>query len=166
MAVKRKMIVDSHWNYEKKGKTFHVTMEVELERIEKQYQEAQYYLDSQVMTDMIPYMPMQTGVFINITKGMSSALAGSGKVIAAAPPYGRYLYKGMVMVDEETGSPFARKGGKKVLVSQYAGLTNAKKEIDFNKSKHPRAQKEWFEAAKKVKLKSWISQTAKRAGGN
>lgn len=165
MTVKRKMIVDSKWNKKIRVPKCSLEMSVDLARMNLQFTEAQFYLDSRVMTDMVPYMPKQTGTFVNLTKAKSAAIAGSGKVIAAAPPYGRFLYKGLVMVDEKTGSPFARKGGKKVLVSQYAGLTNAKKELAFNKSKHPRVQKEWFEAAKKVKLKSWLKQTAKRAGG-
>ena len=165
MAVRRRMIADARWNKKIEVPKCSLEMDVDLTRMDLQFAEAQFYLDNQVMTDMVPYMPMQTGSFVNLTKARSAAIAGSGKVIAAAPPYGRFLYKGLVMVDEKTGSPFARKGGKKVLVSQYAGLTNAKKEMAFNKSKHPRAQKEWFEAAKNVKLKSWLKQTAKRAGG-
>ncbi len=64
------------------------------------------------------HMPMQTGQFINVTKAMSAAVAGTGKVVAAAPPMGRFLYEGRTMVDEKTGSPWARKGARKVLVSQ------------------------------------------------
>lgn len=165
MAVKRRMIVDAKWNRKINVPQCSLEMRVDLARMNLQFTEAQFYLDSRVMADMVPYMPMQMGDFVDLTKARSEAIAGSGKVIAAAPPYGRFLYKGLVMVDEETGSTYARKGGKKVLVSQYAGLTNAKKEIAFNKSEHPKAQKEWFEAAKKVKLKSWLTQTAKRAGG-
>ena len=47
---------------------------------------AQYWLDNQVMTDMIPYMPMDTGTLIQNTVSRSRALAGSGLVCAAAPP--------------------------------------------------------------------------------
>lgn len=78
-------------------------LDLDLQRFEKQLQDAQYNLDNMVMTSMVPIMPMQTGNFIDITRGMSAARAGSGKVIAAAPPYGRFLYYGKVMVDSETG---------------------------------------------------------------
>ena len=40
------------------------------------------------------HMPMQTGQFINVTKAMSAAVAGTGKVVAAAPPMGCFLYEG------------------------------------------------------------------------
>ena len=71
-----------------------VKVKVSLKRFEEQYQAAQTWLDFQIMMDMIPFMPHQTGTFINVTNAMSTALAGSGLVVAAAPPTGRFLYMG------------------------------------------------------------------------
>lgn len=147
-------------NYIKPKKhTFKVNdgkMTLDLSRFEKQFQKAQFELDSVVMTDMKPYMPMQTGTFINVTSAMSASLAGSGIVVAAAPPMGRFLYEGKVMVDEQTGSPWARKGAKKI-------VTN--KNLQYNKNAHPKATDYWFDAAKKEHGEGWIAKVKKIAGG-
>ena len=86
---------------------------ISLARFDEQIQSAQYWLDSQVMTDMVPYMPHETGTFINTTRARSASLAGTGLVCAGAGPMGRFLYMGKGMVDELTGSPWARKGARK-----------------------------------------------------
>lgn len=148
--------------YTRKGNVFEIDMLIDLDRFEEQFSRAQFELDSMVMTDMVPYMPMETGMFIQITRAMSAAVAGTGKVVAAAPPSGRFLYEGKTMVDEKTGSPWARKGARKVLVSQYAGKTSAKPNLTYA---HGR-QSHWFEAAKKQHGGQWISKTKKTAGGN
>ena len=147
-------------NYIKPKKhTFKVNdgkMTLDLSRFEKQFQKAQFELDSVVMTDMQPYMPMQTGTFINVTKAMSASLAGSGLVVAAAPPMGRFLYEGKVMVDPETNSPWARKGAKKVVTER---------DLQYNKNAHPNATDHWFEEAKKQHGKQWVAMVKDIAGG-
>lgn len=165
MAKKRKMLKKQHFKFYVSSPNISGTMELNLSRFEEQFQRAQYFLDSQIMTDMAPYMPMQTGSFINLTRAISAAIAGSGRVVAAAPPYGRFLYKGKVMVDENTGSTWARKGAKKVLVSQYTGKTNAKEDLEFSKSANPKAQPKWFETAKARHGRTWIKDTKRIAGG-
>lgn len=104
-----------------------VEVTIIMDRFEEQFTRAQFKLDSMVMTDMIPYMPMITSTFINMTKARSDAIAGTGIVYAAAPPYGRFLYKGKVMVSPTTGSPFAEYGEKKVLVSEYRARQTPKR---------------------------------------
>lgn len=162
---KQQKIATIEYSYKKTGKSYSVNMYIDLHRFEKQFSKAQYDLDSTVMTDMEVFMPKQDGVFINATKAMSAAIAGSGKVVAAAPPFGRFLYKGKTMVDIETGSPWARPAAKKVLVSQFGGKTNAKENLDLSRGINPRAQPEWFEAAKKYYGKVWIRKAKKTAGG-
>lgn len=149
--------------YTRKTKSgiFEYNMVLDLTRFGSQISQAQYELDSMVMTDMVPYMPMQTGQFINITRSMSQAIAGTGKVVAAAPPFGRFLYEGNTMVDELTGSPWARKGARKVLVSQYSGKTNAQPKLTYANGR----QSHWFEEAKKQHGKQWIAKTKETAGG-
>lgn len=169
------LIRQIHYKYKIKGKTdangnavfkrFDINMYVDLSRFEKQYSRAQYGLDNMVMTSMIPFMPMETGTFINVTRAMSQAIAGSGRVYAAAPPFGRYLYYGKVMVDEATGSAYARPAARKVLVSQYTGKTAAKEDIVFSKARHPRVSKEWFEAAKRMNGRAWVEKARRIAGG-
>lgn len=148
------------------SKTFHfpsfsivkgdIKVNVSLNRFEKQFQEAQYWLDGQVFTDMEKYMPFRDGNMRNVSAIMSRSMQGSGQVIAGAPPYGRFLYEGKVMVDPVTGSPWARVGAKKVVTDR---------DLVFDKTAHPRATDHWFDAAKEQYVKSWAKGVKKRAGG-
>ena len=140
-------------------------VKLSLSRFDEQYKKAQYHLDGDVMNSMVPFMPMISGSFINTTRAASAAVQGSGQVYAAYGPQGRYLYEGKVMVDEVTGSPFARKGAKKVLVSQYAGKTAAKENIEYTHQAHPKAQDHWFDAAKAADGKKWVRRVKATAGG-
>ena len=144
---------------------------IDLGRIERNIEKAQYFLDSQVMTDMVPYMPMQAGGcgFIGETRRLSADLAGTGIVVAAAPPMGRYLYMGKVMVDSETG-----KGPMRIEVSpgEYifrfrkgAKLVATDRDLKFSKAANPKVQKQWFDAAKRDHGKEWVKQVKKIAGG-
>ena len=153
--ARRKMIAKVRYNYRKEdaGRNSTIELDVDLSRFEKQYGKAQYTLDSMVMTSMEPYMPHRTGVFRNITKAMSAAIAGSGTVIAAAPPFGRFLYEGKVMVDPLTGSPWARAGAKKVVTDRDLKYSN------------PKATPHWFDTAKENHGKSWVKAVKKIAGG-
>lgn len=145
------------------SKTFHfprfslvqgdIKVDVSLNRFEKQYQKAQYYLDSQIMNDMVPYMSHRDGIFVNLTRLQSAALAGTGKVIAAAPPQGRFLYEGKVMIDPVTGSPWARKGAKKVVTDRPLTYSN------------PKATPHWFDTAKDAHDKAWVKGVKRIAGG-
>ena len=145
------------------SKTFHfpgfslvqgdIKVDVSLNRFERQYERAQYYLDSQIMTDMVPYMPHRDGNFVNVTRLQSAALAGSGKVVAAAPPMGRFLYEGKVMVDPVTGSPWARKGAKKVVTERPLTYIN------------PKPTPHWFDTAKDAHGIAWVKGVKQIAGG-
>lgn len=145
------------------SKTFHfpgfsivsgdIKADVSPNRFEKQFQEAQFWLDGQVMNDMVPYMPHRDGIFINLTRLRSAALQGTGKVVAGAPPQGRFLYEGKVMVDPVTGSPWARKGAKKVVTERPLTYSN------------PKATPHWFDTAKDAHGKSWVKGVKRIAGG-
>lgn len=130
-----------------------IKVDMDLSRFKKQFELAQYQLDTAIMTCMIPYMPRNTGTFINLTKARSAAMAGTGEVCAGAPPYGRFLYMGKVMVDEETGSPWARAGAKKVVTDRDLNYSN------------PKATPKWFDTAKANHGKQWVDMVKKTAGG-
>lgn len=153
MANKRKMISKLKYNYSDYGRGADIELEVDLSRFERQYEQAQFDLDDLVMTSMVPYMPMVDGVFIDVTRAMSESLAGTGTVVAAAPPFGRFLYEGNVMVGEESRSAWAKKGERK--------------EVTNKKLKYQRedATDHWFETAKKNHLDEWLKKTKKTAGG-
>lgn len=142
-----------------------VRIRLTLDRMTDNFNRAQYALDSMVMTSMVPFMPMQDGTFINQTRAKSAAMAGSGEVCAGVAPQGRFLYEGKTMVDEKTGSPWARKGAKKVLVSQYAGKTQAKENLVFSQHAHPKAQAHWFDPAKEADGRKWVKTVKRIAGG-
>ena len=152
------MIAKVRYNYRKEdsGRNATIELDVDLSRFEKQYEDAQFVLDSMVMTSMKPYMPLRTGVFRNVTEAMSAAIAGSGTVIAAAPPFGRFLYEGKVMVDPETNSPWARPGAKKIVTD---------KDLEYDKSHNPKVTDHWFDTAKKNHGKSWVKAVKNIAGG-
>lgn len=152
----KKAIATIKYSYKDKKPNYEIRMMIDLERFEKQFTRAQYELDNMVMTSMVPYMPMQTGTFINVTRAMSAAIAGTGKVVAAAPPMGRFLYEGKLMVGERTRSAWAAKGERKEIVE---------KNLDFSKHAHPKAQSHWFDAAKRDYGKVWIAKAKKVAGG-
>ena len=149
---------------EKSSAEVHYTLNLDMDRFEGQFDKAQHMLDTQIMTDMIPYMPKVTGTFINRTLAMSASVAGSGYVYAAAPPYGRFLYAGKTMVSPSTGSTWAKYGEQKVLVSQYRGKTNAQENLTYNSSFNPRVTAEWYEEAKRRNGKRWINMTKGVAG--
>ena len=148
------------------SKTFHfpsfsmvagdITVNISLNRFEKQFQEAQNWLDGQVFTDMEKYMPFRDGNMRNVSAIMSRSMQGSGRVIAGAPPYGRFLYEGKVMVDPVTGSPWARAGAKKVVTDR---------DLVFDKTAHPRATDHWFDVAKTEDMKPWVKGVKRIAGG-
>lgn len=126
---------------------------IDMKRINANFEKAQYWLDSQVMTDMVPYMPHNTGSFVNITRTQSAAIAGTGLVVAGAAPMGRFLYNGVVMIDPETGSPWARPGAKKIVTAKPLTYSN------------PRATPKWFDTAKQHHGRQWIAGVKLRAGG-
>lgn len=128
-----------------------VEIALDMSRIEKNFNQAQFALDSAVMTSMVPFMPHSSGSFINRTRYESASVAGTGSVIAAVAPQGRYLYSGKLMIDPVTRSAWARKGAKKVLTE---------KNLRFS-----RGRAKWFDAAKKADSKSWIRVVKNIAGG-
>ena len=147
----RRMLKQIHYSYKDKGPDYTINMEIDLGRFERQYSKAQYELDSMVMTHMVPYMPRQTGTFIGVTKAMSAAIAGTGKVVAAAPPMGRFLYEGKPMVGQRSRSAWAERGEKKEVVPGKLDLSPG---VDH-----------WFDEAKRRNVDEWIEKTKKTAGG-
>ena len=165
MPKKVKMLNKTHYKM-KSGST---TLELDLSRFEKQFQDAQYALDSMVMTDMKPFMPHQTGTFINVTSAQSAALAGSGRVVAAAPPMGRFLYEGKKMVDSKTGrGPFNVAGPDEAPVWRYqkgAKLKATNQPLNYDTSQNPEVTDHWFDEAKKRHCENWVKVVKSIAGG-
>ena len=165
MSKKVKMINKTRYKIKSGG----TTLDLDLSRFEKQFQDAQFALDSMVMTSMEPYMPHRTGTFINVTKAMSASLAGSGTVVAAAPPMGRFLYEGVKMVDSQTGrGPFnvAKEGEPPVWrYRKGAKLKPTNQPLNYDKSHHPEVTDHWFDTAKEKHCDGWVKAVKNIAGG-
>lgn len=151
-----KQIAKLNYKFNYQDKNIRGTMLIDLGRFEGQYTKAQYALDTMVMTSMVPYMPMQTHTFINVTRGMSAAIAGSGKVFAAAPPMGRFLYEGKVMAGERTGSAFAAPAERKVVTERP---------LQYSQHAHPKVTDHWFDTAKQYHGGQWAAKVKRIAGG-
>lgn len=148
-----------------------IKLNIDMSRFNKQFQRAQYELDGNVMNSMIPFMPMQDGTFINVTRAESAAMQGTGKVCAGAKPQGRYLYEGKVMVDRDTG-----KGPMKIptgpgpsdYILRYregARLKATSRPLQYSKEAHPQVTDHWFDAAKRADGSKWIRDAKRTAGG-
>ena len=88
-------------------------LELDTVRLNRNLNNAQFALDSAIMTSMQPFMPMQDGSFISRVKAQNAAVAGTGEVYAAVGPEGRFLYEGNVMLGERSRSAWAKKGERK-----------------------------------------------------
>lgn len=130
-----------------------IEITISLKRFEPLFQKAQYALDNAIMSSMEPYMPMQTGSLIQRTRAESSALAGTGIVVAAVAPYGRYLYFGHKMVNSATG-----KGPRYIPTIGYrwprgATLIATSEPLTYGRAS---ATPLWFETAKQKHGKDWV----------
>lgn len=101
---------------------------------------AEHIVALQVRKDTSPYAPALTGDLDRRTRVDGSKVIYPG-------PQSHYLYYGKLMVDPETGSSYAPKGGTKVLTD---------KDLVFSKAVHGQAQSHWFEASKAENLEKWV----------
>lgn len=142
--------------------TTSLSINIRLSQIRQGVQRAQFHLDTQIMNDMLPLMPLDTGNFQQRTRASSMALAGTGEVIAAERPMGRYLYYGKVMVDSQTGKgprKIPMGGGDYILrFRKGAKLVPTARPIKYSR---PGAVPLWFEEAKKLHLKQWVDIVGK-----
>ena len=81
---------------------------------------------------------------------MSAAVAGTGQVVAAAPPSGRFLYEGQAMIGRYSKSAWAKKGEKKVLSGKSLTYT--------------RGGPKWFDKAKAKDSDNWVRIVKKEVG--
>lgn len=123
-------------------------VKIDLRRKEKEFIEAQQWLADRVLEDSRACMPHTTG---NLQQRSHTERKGAAVVFPG--PYGRFQYGGKVMVDPDTGSPWARKGAEKVLTNRPLTYSN------------PQAVPEWFEHAKKLHGQFWIEGVKDILGG-
>ena len=110
------------------------------ERLKAASKKAEHTVAIQVQKDTSPYVPDLTG-------SLDQRTMVDGSEVIYPGPYARYLYHGKLMVDPETGSTYAPKGGTKVVTD---------KNLVFNKAMHSQAQACWFEASKAENMDKWL----------
>lgn len=81
------------------------TLTLNLNRFSKQYTRAQTWLDSEVLKDSDPYVPMRTGTLVK--SGIRGTVLGSGLIVYNAP-YARYQYYGTAFNFNKTKHPQAQ----------------------------------------------------------
>lgn len=105
---------------------------------------AEHVLAIQVEADTVPYVPALTGSLTQRTRAIGNTVVYPG-------PYARYLYYGKLMVDPDTGSPWAKKGATKVLTDRNLVFSQA-----MPPPMHPNAQAHWCEASKAQNIEKWV----------
>ena len=130
---------------------------LDLNKFKKNRLKAQYWLDNEVMNDIVPYMPMVTGTFINTTRMKSAAMAGTGTVCIGSAPMGQMLYFGKVMVDSQTGKgarPITLKSGEVIFRHRLgAKLVPSGRNLTWS---NPNTQPRWFEYAAEINKEKWL----------
>lgn len=141
-----------------------VRVEINLDRFCKQYDTAQWWLGEQVLQGCRACMPLRTGGLQQRAeteedkkndKHLSdlSRSEDGGRRVVFPGPYARFLYKGRVMVGEESQSPWARKGERKEVTER---------KLTYSRSE---ATSHWFDTAKANNGEAWIAGVKKIAGG-
>lgn len=110
------------------------------ETLAQRCKKTEHVLAVQIEKDTVPFVPALTGSQTERTRVV-------GNIIIYPGPYARVLYNGKVMVDPNTGSTYAPKGGTKVVTDRN---------LAFTQTVHPQAQSHWFEASKAQNLDKWL----------
>lgn len=103
---------------------------------------AEHVVALQIRKDTAPYVPMS-----GAPAGLNTRTQVVGNTVIYPGPYARFLYYGKVMVDPNTGSTWAPKGGTKVVTDRN---------LVFTADVHPQAQDHWFEASKAQNEDKWL----------
>ena len=128
---------------------------VSFDRLARYMSASQRALDNQILTDMVDYIPMETGNLTRQTLAINRENIGSGELVLDTTDYARYLYHGKLMVDPETGSAWARPQAIKVLTDQ---------DLEYSKAAHGKAGSHWFERAKEERKRTWLKVARQAAG--
>lgn len=121
--------------------------------IAERCKQAEHVLAEQMEKDTQPFVPMLTGSLTQRTRVVGNDIIYPG-------PYARFLYYGKVMIDPNTGSTYAPKGGTKVVTDRN---------LVFNHTAHPQAQAHWCEASKAQNIDKWVrvaQKAVKKYGAN
>ena len=123
-----------------------IRCEIDISRFRKQFEQAQWYLGKKVLEDCKDFMPLRDG-----SLRQRSVVLREGREVLFPGPYARFLYMGKVMVDPDTGSPWARKDAIKVVTDR--DLT------------YSAGGPKWFDAAKAAHGEAWVAEVKRIGGG-
>lgn len=76
-------------------KSEHLSAKIKFSVFGGRCKKAQIWLDKEIMNDMRPKIPYRTGVFRRKIEAANRVFAGTGRVVTAAPPQGKWLYGGV-----------------------------------------------------------------------
>lgn len=119
-----------------------------LNRLRTKREEAEHKVAKEVLKDTDRFVPARTSSLANCAHVVDNQVVYPG-------PYARFLYYGKLMVDPNTGSPFAPAAQRKVLTDRN---------LVFSQAVNPDAQSHWFEASKAQNLEKWIRLATKEMG--
>lgn len=106
------------------------SVNISLDVYSKRFTDAQQWFGDRVLEDCKRFMPILTG-----SMQQRSYVSDGGRKDVFPGPYARFQYMCKVMVDPDTGSPWARKGVKKVVTDRPLTYSN------------PQATAHWFDTA-------------------
>lgn len=124
----------------------HVRVKLRFGQYAQRFFAAQRWLGNQVLTDNRPNMPLRTG-----SLQQRSYVTPDGTEVVFPGPYARFLYMGKVMVDPETGSPWARRDAVKVTTDR---------DLDFQVG-----VARWAEVTARQKRAQWAQGCARILSG-
>lgn len=147
-----------------------VVIDIPLSEYNDKLARGQEVLRGLVFESMIPYMPMQSGLFIDMTRQRNAQLKGKKMVCIGYGPQARYLYEGVKMVNSKTGNGPALihdKAGNVVGLRYPLGSTLVATDIplNFSNTPHPKAQAHWDEPAIAENYNKWVKEIQDFIGG-
>ena len=127
-----------------------VKVDIDQRKIGKEYklkqQKALRMLKSEIAKDTEPYVPMREG---SLRGSVKRSLRSNDHTLIWATAYAKFLYYGKVMVGKITRKAWAKKGETKV---------NTNKNLTYSQ---PGTGPNWFNRAKRSKLKKWLTVARK-----
>lgn len=119
----------------------------------------QKFIDSECIRLMVPYTPMRNGILMK--NAVMGTTIGSGQIVYNSP-YARYQYYGVVY---GPNIPIFE-NGKIVGFYSPPQKHSMNRPLEYNTSRHPKAQKMWFEAMKADKREQILRGAAAIARRN
>lgn len=119
-----------------------VDVKIDAAKFAQRADRAKEVLANEAMKDTDQFVPALTG-------SLAGRARVQGDTIVYPGPYARFLWEGKVLVDPDTGSPWARPGATKVANG---------KSLVFTKAMHGQAQSHWFDASKAMNLPNWVKK--------